>query len=571
MDRFKEVLNNVKKIYPLFDKKSSDLEETYEILSSLLTHSADAIAILSTDGIVKQVNPAFEELYGWELEELIDKRLPFTEEEYENEINDLIVRVRNGETIRSYETTRTNRNNEKVHVSITLSPIRSSEGEVVAISSFIRDNQQRIETERRLEESKSRYQSLFQYSPDAIFSLDLKGNILKTNSSCETLIGCMKEQLTDKPFLQLITPDDMDLVRTRFYEALEGQSSSYEARITRKDGVERQLLINNVPIFINEKVIGVYCIGQDRTEMNKALQALKESEERYRLIADHSQDLITVHRTDGRITYASPSHSHLLGYEPNQLLEQPLCNLVHPEEREKLNAFFYESIMTKQPFTCRVRKRTNNEEWIWYEVKGNPVSDEKHNLIHVILVSREITQQVQYEKELNSMAFFDELTGLPNRRLFYNSITKVFSSAQRHQYSFAVLYLDGDEFKKVNDTFGHDVGDDFLEEVAARLQAVIREEDTISRLGGDEFAVLLSRLSAPAEADEAAKRILAHLSKPFHIKGNKIDSSFSIGISAYPADGQDIESLMKHADEALYHAKDKGKNCYVHYKDIPEE
>lgn len=162
-------------------------------------------------------------------------------------------------------------------------------------------------------------------------------------------------------------------------------------------------------------------------------------------------------------------------------------------------------------------------------------------------------------------ANFDHLTQLPNRRLFRDRLAQEIKNANRAHLSMALLFIDLDRFKEVNDTLGHDAGDMLLVETANRISECVRVSDTVARLGGDEFTVILSRITDISHVDRVAQNIIQKLSEPFKLNGEMVNSSASIGITLYPADGLDIEQMIKNADQAMYVAKGKGRNCYSHF------
>jgi diguanylate cyclase (GGDEF)-like protein len=172
------------------------------------------------------------------------------------------------------------------------------------------------------------------------------------------------------------------------------------------------------------------------------------------------------------------------------------------------------------------------------------------------------------EEEVRQLAYYDTLTNLPNRRLLQDRFRQALTQAKRHGYSMAVMFLDLDKFKQVNDTLGHDAGDDLLKQVAARISGCIRGGDTISRSGGDEFILAMAEISHPQDAALVAEKIIRVLATPFEIGGHPVQIGVSIGIAVYPIDGtDDTQELMKKADMAMYAAKESGRNCYRFYDD----
>ena len=182
-----------------------------------------------------------------------------------------------------------------------------------------------------------------------------------------------------------------------------------------------------------------------------------------------------------------------------------------------------------------------------------------------MLVFRDVTQRKRQEERLAFLAIHDSLTELPNRVLFNDRLTLALANAARRKKEIAVLMLDLDRFKQINDTLGHSVGDRLLKSVAERLPGLLRKSDTIARLGGDEFMVLLPEISNPGSAGRVARRILRAFKQPFDLKDRKIPITASIGIASYPRDGEDVESLTKNADIAMYAAKEGGRNTYKLY------
>jgi diguanylate cyclase (GGDEF)-like protein len=178
---------------------------------------------------------------------------------------------------------------------------------------------------------------------------------------------------------------------------------------------------------------------------------------------------------------------------------------------------------------------------------------------------QEIQERIRAEESIQHLANHDALTGLPNRRLFNERILLEISHARRDQEKLAVLLFDLDQLKRVNDSFGHDIGDLLLQAVGQRLIGLLRKSDTVARMGGDEFLIILPNLEHPDAAVNTAERILSALSTPFQLEGNHIQITTSIGISIYPDDGEDVSILIKKADTAMYHAKQKGGNTYHLY------
>ena len=258
--------------------------------------------------------------------------------------------------------------------------------------------------------------------------------------------------------------------------------------------------------------------------------------------------------------YLRPMNFYL-GKKINDLHSRSLTVGVHEDDVDALKRCFYQSLVTQESFTVNVRKQDQSDLWIWYEAIGTPVANSDGEISHVVIVSRDISERMVYEERLKEIAFYDYLTDLPNKRLFEDRLEQVIAHSNRQQKPFALMYLDGDGFKEINDELGHQVGDEYLKRVGKRLNGWVRREDTVARIGGDEFAVLLTDIDSEEEVIEVTKRLRNSLAKPYDIDGEEIMASFSIGVSLFPRDGQDKDTVVQCADQALYAAKEQGKDC----------
>ena len=305
-------------------------------------------------------------------------------------------------------------------------------------------------------------------------------------------------------------------------------------------------------------------LGRRHTAHLARLEALRRSEERYRAIVQHAPDLVTVVAADGVARYASPSHRRTLGYAPAEVEGKSLFDLVHPEDRALVRAALGAAGLRPAPQddprdtredapAVAFRLRHADGSWRTLDMRAtNRLGDPA--VSGVILTGRDITVRAEMEEALQRQALHDALTGLPNRTLLLDRLGQALLAARREGALLALLLLDLDHFKEVNDTFGHHVGDALLVEVAARVQGALRASDTVARLGGDEFAALLPGDDA-AGATRAALSILAALDAPLTVEGHAFRVAGSAGIALYPEHGADTATLLRRADVAMYLAK----------------
>lgn len=258
----------------------------------------------------------------------------------------------------------------------------------------------------------------------------------------------------------------------------------------------------------------------------------------------------------------SPAHKAVFDHDVPDERFHNLFEWIVEDDRDIMAFAIQHTYSTRKEYTVECRIQTSRKETIWTESKINPIVDELGNVSKLLFVTRDITDRKQSEELIHHLAYHDALTDLPNRRMYTQHLSREIMQAKRFQSNLAVLFLDLDRFKDVNDSFGHDVGDLLLVEAANRLKACLRPTDVVARLGGDEFTVLLSQLADREEAAALANQIMEALQRPFILQDHSFNVSCSIGIALYPQDGDNADDLLKRADTALYTVKSRGKNGY---------
>jgi diguanylate cyclase (GGDEF)-like protein/PAS domain S-box-containing protein len=266
---------------------------------------------------------------------------------------------------------------------------------------------------------------------------------------------------------------------------------------------------------------------------------------------------------DRKFQYVNSLFQEMTGYTEQELLGMHSLDFVHPEDREMVRKKAIESLKGGSSLPCEYRFVRKNGEIIW--VLEKVTSTEYKGERATVGSFMDITERKQLEQKLSDMATHDPLTGLPNRLLLSDRLSVGLAQAQRRDTRLAVMMLDLDRFKTVNDTFGHGVGDELLRAAGERLISLIRKSDTVARIGGDEFVVLLLQIDKMGDAIRVAQKILGTFRKPFVLDAYQIRISTSIGIAIYPEDGKDVETLFKNADTAMYWAKEQGRDNYELY------
>lgn len=319
--------------------------------------------------------------------------------------------------------------------------------------------------------------------------------------------------------------------------------------------INKQVLLTKVNVFL---------------ELYEQKKQYKQLQKRYQLILNSAGEGVVGLNMDGKITFTNPAAAKLLSTEVNNLINQPFENMLKIDTDgpsfDWKKSELYRTLKNDGVF-CKEEDifAKSDQEELPVKYTASPIHDEKNHVTGIVLVFSDITIRKTIEAQLTQMALYDHLTQLPNRILFEKTINRAITRAKRHHRLIAVMFLDLDHFKNVNDTLGHDVGDSLLQEVAQRLKPCIRASDTMARLGGDEFAIILDEIEHPEDAAIVAKKIIDVLKYPFKLNEHEISISTSIGISVYPQSGSDSITLTKHSDIAMYHAKHQGRNSYCFF------
>jgi diguanylate cyclase (GGDEF)-like protein/PAS domain S-box-containing protein len=279
-------------------------------------------------------------------------------------------------------------------------------------------------------------------------------------------------------------------------------------------------------------------------------------------MVESSDDAIIVKDLNSIITNWNAGAERIFGYRASEIIGSSILELIPPDRHEEENGIMNLVKSGNRVDHFETVRWGKGKKPIDVSVTISPVKDSNGDLIGVSKIARDITERKESQKRIEYLAHYDPLTGLANRALLADRMKTAIGNASRYSSQFAVLFVDLDRFKPINDSLGHEIGDKLLKAVAERMQSRVRETDTVSRLGGDEFVVLLSQVHAASGATRVAEKIIAALSQPYHIGQHELLLTASIGISIYPDSGRDASSLLRSADEAMYSAKRQGRNRY---------
>lgn len=391
---------------------------------------------------------------------------------------------------------------------------------------------------------------------------DINSGELVWSAQIEKIIG-IRPPSADETFNSMLTivhKDDRSRVLQEFEKTrLSGAPYNIEHRVIKSDGrigyVHQQ---GHAEKDKHGKIIRLAGTIQD-------ISLRHETEEQMRKLSGAVEQIaesVMITDKNGNIEYVNPAFMRMTGYSRHEVLGMSFRFMKSGKQSDTVYERLWKSILSGQVFTDVIINRKKNGEIFYEEKTITPQTDQDGNIIHFISTSRDVTERIEAQERLHFMAHHDALTGLPNRVLLQDRLQQALARSPWHDRNLAIMFMDIDRFKVINDTLGHDVGDKLLCVIANRLNKCIREGDTVARLGGDEFAVVLNDVASKKDISPIANKILSEIKKPIDINQHELFVTTSIGISLFPDDGHDGQELLKNADMAMYRAKEQGKNNF---------
>ncbi|MEH7523068.1 sensor domain-containing diguanylate cyclase [Bacillus sp. JJ1503] len=399
-------------------------------------------------------------------------------------------------------------------------------------------------------------------STDAIFVLNYDGSVIDANPAFQNMLGWNTEELNGIAFPPFIANMTKEEHQALISQLKDGQNFPYMIVKRRdKDGAMLDILasywsVNNKRIL----AIGMY---KNFTEQMEIQKKLEESEYCYRTLVEYLPDAI-VKQCNNKIRFVNSSGMEFFGVNKlEDILGYSIWDFVTSEGKGKIQKLFddvYDNNIRNSPKAIVDHFVRQDGKEIWAEVKVIPIG--RRDQPDIQIVFRDVTEKKRYESQLEYLAYHDPLTGLKNRRIFTEIVTESIESAKIAKEKIAIMYIDIDKFKSINDTYGHDVGDQLLQEFAKRLKSCVREFDVLCRVGGDEFLVLLKGIKEVMEIVNVAENMILAFQEPYKMIGSKLHVTSSIGIAVFPENGRDCQTLIYRADKALYRSKEK-RNQYM--------
>lgn len=535
--------------------RASHLQDQVRLLSAVTHQSPEAILLTNTDNLIEYVNPTFIRMFGYDMGDLAGQtpdilRSGLTRPETFAELWDTVNRGMpwHGEFVNK------RKDGSFIDVESTIFPVRNSRGDVSHRIGMLSD----LTAKRQAEEHIRMLSQVVEQSPVVVIITDTEGNIEYVNPQFERVSGYKPEEVIGKNPRILKSGQTSDQSYAQLWITIsEGKTWVGEFHNRRKDGTFYWERAQISPLINGQKEITNYIA------LKEDITTLRETERQVRRAAavfDTASEAIMITDGQNRIQMTNSAFSAITGYSQEEAQGQSPSILKSGRHDDAFYMAMHDTLKLHGTWEGEIwNRRKSGEiypEWLTISI----MRDASGLPDGYVAMFSDISRRKQDEEHIRHQANFDALTELPNRHLFKDRLMQSLNRAERNDLKVALFFIDLDHFKAVNDTLGHAVGDKLLQEAAQRLMHCVRKTDTVARLGGDEFAAVLSNLSSASQAQDIANAILEAIASPFVIEGHNAFVSASIGITMFPDDGRDVDTLIRNADSAMYRAKERGRN-----------
>lgn len=549
-----------------------ETQDKYLFMRSIFFKTYFSTVLLKSDGTLIEANPSFLKSFDLNIDDVRDTKfidLPIITDQSAKQIQLLLKNMNAEDQFDAQMVTFIDRNNKEHYYTATFTPLYRGD-EVTAAFIIFQNITDYILQEKQLETTMhglNMFKSALNFAAEVTIT-NLNGEIIEVNDKFIERTGYQRDELIGKTHNIV----NSNYHPTEFFGDLwrtikSGNIWSGEVRNQTKFGETYWVDTTIIPLTNPKGEVFQYItIHFNVSDKKKMMIELRNIERTFRLITENTNDFIAILNGEGTVSYSSPSYIRKLGYTEEELNKINYEKLIHPDSLLTWNRLLLQSEEVEKDGNIELLLLSKNEDIIWTEGNYTVVYDHIQNMpSQIIMVSREITQRKERENLLMFLAYHDSLTHLPNRRYLQKEFPQFIENANTNFESFAVLYIDGDNFKEVNDCYGHDTGDIFLTYFGKALLKSVRKNDLVVRFGGDEFLIIVPNLSRDKiELENSIQCVLKNIRESL-ITGWKVgnivfEPTASIGVAIYPFDGITMDTLIESADRALYKAKQSSKN-----------
>jgi diguanylate cyclase (GGDEF)-like protein/PAS domain S-box-containing protein len=552
------------------EKSQQGMRESEERFRLVVQGARDlAIFFVSPRGQIESWNQGAERIKGYAAKEVLGQPISifYTEEDRAKGRPQQLLEEAETQGYVSRQEWRVRKDGSRFWAEINLTAVRDEDGKLRGFSKITRDRTKEHELHLSLEESEHTSRALLESATQAVIGIGENGLIRLVNRTAENMFGYTRDLLIGQP-IEILIPEGSrhrhEAQRTAYFanSYARPMGLGMELKGLRRDGTVFPI---EASLSMTETSSGRLAVSfvTDITVRKQIEDDLLRERSHLQSILDNSPVLISIRDLEGKVILANRELERISSAARSPLVGHNIAELYAPEIAQEIRTSDQEALHAGAPVHVDHEMRHRDGVQRTYHTIKFPVSYlNTSEPFGICSLSVDITEQKQAEQQVLHAARHDPLTGLPNRALVYELGDHLIAAEKRGKHKVAVLFFDLDRFKPINDTYGHETGDLMLKEVARRLESSVRSSDIVGRLGGDEFIALLTNVQAEQDIARAAKHLLERLSEPYHVNNLELRTSPSIGISVYPADGDAIDTLIRHADAAMYHAKANGRNTY---------
>jgi diguanylate cyclase (GGDEF)-like protein/PAS domain S-box-containing protein len=525
----------------------------------------EAIAYIDLERGCTFVNNVFLASRGFTREYALGK---FPEEAYPpevyRELRPHLERAARGEES-SYERCFSLPSGEERWVRVRLSPRRDAHGKVLGYYAVSTDIHEIKTAQAAIEDKERQLRQVIDSIPTPMCYVDADARYRYVNDAFLEYIGLEARQIVGATVPDVLGEERWALMSPYLDRVRAGESLAVERLVKFANGKSRWMTVRLTPRISNGEYLGYYATTSDIHEQKLVEDELRRTNTILSAHFDNTPLAVIEWDMELRVVRWSGQAEAIFGWNASETLGKPMLGWRHVyEEDEPSVSRMVRDLMDgrQRHATLRHRNYRKDGSVIWVEWHNSALRDASGRVISILSLAQDVSSRIQAEERLQYMATHDGLTGLPNSVLLNDRLESALARAERARRRVGVMFLDLDHFKDVNDTFGHRVGDALLKELARRIRAALRQSDLLARISGDEFVVVLEDLPDEGSPERVARMILDEVRRPFHVEGNEIHVSGSLGLALHPEDGTDAETLLKNADAAMYHAKELGRNGF---------
>ena len=545
------------------------LRESEQRLSAFFDASPAGMALLDTEFKHLLINETLAKYSSLSRQEHIGKTLsevlPHTEETVLANLRK-VLDTQQPITNTHLSITVPSRPDRTSHFIASFFPILNADQTIHRIGIVVIDDTDRKLAELALKKSEERFELAMRGANDGLYDWDLINNQIYFSPRWKEILGYTNDELANdfSVWENLVDPIDREKAWDMLNAYINGERDSFnmEFKMQHKDGHWVDILSRAFLVRDNTgkptRIVGTHLDISQLKQQEQEIQLLSQA-------VEQSPASVVITDTNANIEYVNQKFEEVTGYNDEEVIGKNPNILKSGQTPSKRYQEMWQTLLDKQTWTGEIQNRKKNGEIYWEHAQIAPVIDSKGEVTHYMAIKEDITEKKRQEERIIHQAHYDSLTGLPNRFLALDRLSQMIKESERSATKVAVLFLDLDGFKRVNDSMGHESGDSLLTLAANRLSESVREEDTVCRLGGDEFIVLIKGLEKSEDARQVASNLIARFREPVMLEGRELVITTSIGIAMYPTDGLTPAELLRNSDTAMYHAKDLGRNTYQYF------